>query len=472
MRLTALLGWCTVIGTSLLAACGTSSRETPALTVTPDGGGPAAHAGSNTANGNDTDDGIDVGGDGGVQGGDKLPDQCAADTQTAQQVPVDLYLMVDSSGSMADETAGGTKKWDDVKAALASFVDDPASAGLGVALQFFPIIHAGVPGSCTSDASCGGGANSCARHACLSAVPTLKYCTNDADCGGTAGDCQEIGACSGFFGGGPCFDDNYCTILSTCEKPLTESYCINRDSCTAADYAAPKVTFGQLPAHANGLKAELTAHVVDGLTPTGPALQGAIDAATAQKTANPTHNVAIVLATDGFPTECGVSDIAGIANVAANGKTAGISTYVIGVFTQDEENDAKTNLNQIASKGGSGQAFVVNTQQNVSQGFLQALNTIRGAALPCDYTLPVPKSGTPDYSKVNVQYTSGSTQTTIFNVADASACDPNTGGWYYDVDPSKGTPTKVMVCPKTCDGFKADSQAKIDIVQGCTTIVK
>ncbi len=43
--------------------------------------------------------------------------------------------------------------------------------------------------------------------------------------------------------------------------------------------------------------------------------------------------------------------------------------------------------------GGTGSAFIVDTSMNVSQQFLAALNKIRGAALGCQYKIPVPQGG-------------------------------------------------------------------------------
>ncbi|MEO6577263.1 MAG: hypothetical protein ABIP89_25665, partial [Polyangiaceae bacterium] len=94
-------------------------------------------------------------------------------------------------------------------------------------------------------------------------------------------------------------------------------------------------------------------------------------------------------------------------------------------------------------------------------------------ARPCQYTLPIPESGTPDYTKLNVQYTSGSGASSIIGYATSVAgCDPMTGGWYFDADPAMGGhPTKVIMCPATCTKLKADTTGKIDIVQGCSTQV-
>ena len=61
-------------------------------------------------------------------------DTCAADVSTAQELPLDIYLMLDESGSMLDQTATGGTKWDAVKAAVEAFLKDKASAGLGVGL--------------------------------------------------------------------------------------------------------------------------------------------------------------------------------------------------------------------------------------------------------------------------------------------------------------------------------------------------
>jgi len=211
----------------------------------------------------------------------------------------------------------------------------------------------------------------------------------------------------------------------------------------------------------------------DGLTPSAPALQGAIDEATSYTAANPDHAVAVVLATDGFPTECTPRDIPSIAAIAASGVSAtpSIKTFVIGVFNASEQAQATTNLNQIAAAGGSGSAFVISTAGNVTAAFLMALNQIRGSALPCDYKLPVPMSGLPDYGLVNVEFTSAGITKVVPGVNSASACDPMLGGWYYDVDPNVGTPQKVILCPKSCDTVRADVAGQIDIVQGCATIV-
>ena len=65
-----------------------------------------------------------------------------------------------------------------------------------------------------------------------------------------------------------------------------------------------------------------------------------------------------------------------------------------------------------------------------------------------------------------------SSPTTILYVGSAADCEPTTGGWYYDADPKNGgTPTKILVCPATCDLVGAGSGGQVDIRVGCKTVL-
>jgi hypothetical protein len=233
-------------------------------------------------------------------------------------------------------------------------------------------------------------------------------------------------------------------------------------TCNASDYANLEVAVGTLPAVASAVTMSLPNHGPRGLTPTAPALQGAIDAASLYAMANPEHQVAVVLATDGVPTECdpqAIPDIAAIAAAAANA-TPPILTFVIGIGNV-------AGMNEIAIAGGTNQAYVINVG-NAGEQFLQALNDIRGSLLACEFDIPVPTMGDVDFDLVNVQLTpDGGMTETIPQVSSAQECT-DAGGWYYD-DPS--APTRIIVCPKTCDRVKALNNAAIKIVLGCKTVV-
>jgi len=385
--------------------------------------------------------------------------------------------MIDTSASMDDLVAAGESKWSAITSAMTTFVNDPASAGIGLGLQYFPLTAAGVPASCTSSAQCGTG-GPCLLAICANQQETIP-CSTAADCPRRAA-CVSIGECENDHnylcqdpGNSQCSPDPNGFALGACQV-LTSSTCINGDSCSAQDYATPAVAIAPLPGVAASVISSLSSHQPVGNTPTSAALQGAIDEATTQARANPGHVVVAVLATDGIPDECTPIAIPGIEQIAAAGLAGSpsIKTFTIGVFTPDDVSSGTSALNGIASAGGTGQAFIVNSStQNVEQQLSAALTAIRGASLPCSYLLPVPDSGAPDFSKLNVQYTPASgTATTVPYVESPSRCTM-TGGWYYDVDPAEGgVPSQIVVCPATCSEFQTETGGLVDVVLGCQTV--
>lgn len=450
------------------------------------GGSSGGSGGGNTggmSTGGNTGAG-DVGGfgqgGGGTGGGTGGGMECAGSTVKGELIPLDMYIMLDKSGSMLSQTGAagnGPTKWDAVTNALKAFFQDPGSAGLGVGIQFFPINKPGVPDSCTTNAQCGAG-GPCLLSACEFDLQTgiLTPCASNNDCS-FFDQCVDLGQCQN--------DTNYVCLyqqpevdcgggLGTC-KPIVSSYCVNQDTCTAGDYATPAVEIALLNAAAGPLGAAIDAKSPNGATPTAPALDGAIAHAKSWASAHPDHKVVTVLATDGLPTECDPTDINQIANLAQAGVngTPSILTFVIGVFSAADVG-AQQNLDQIAQKGGTQSAFFITDNQDVTQAFLDALHAIQGETLACEYQIPSPPDGSElDYNKVNVEYTpSGSnTPETVFYVGKESACDPMTGGWYYDKDPAAGQiPTKILMCPATCTVLKGQG-GQIDIKMGCETIV-
>lgn len=409
---------------------------------------------------------------------------CATETKQADALPLDIHIMLDASGSMMSRTGAngtGPTKWSAVKDALKGFIGDGKSAGIGVGLQIFPIVHAGAPATCTSDADCTpGGYGNCFLKACeYTTNGALLPCDSAADCPGNAA-CLPIHECKqGPFVLGNCLAGSSMPGL-TCSNncsALTQSTCAKKE-CFLDDYDDARVPIAALPGNAGTLTSN-----IDGipnppqtaLTPTSIAVEGGLAYAKQHKTANPGHAVVMVLATDGLPTRCTPYDSAAIASTAAAAVGAGVKTFVIGVFDQANAATGKTNLDAIAAGGGTSKAFIISSGGNVTAEFQKALDQIRGASLPCDYTLPKPTSGTADYTKVNVQYTSPTGQATVYPQVPggAGACGGQTG-WYYDVDPASGTPTKIILCPASCDAVKAGSGAgaKVDVLLGCQTIVR
>jgi len=121
---------------ALLVACAPGS---PTSLDGGGGGGTQGEGAGAPTSGAGGDIGFDPHPGAGGSGGSGI-DACAASGQDATLVPVDMFVMVDKSGSMGD-----SGKWTNAKAAFASFFQDPAAASLKVAMRFFP--DAGCDGS-------------------------------------------------------------------------------------------------------------------------------------------------------------------------------------------------------------------------------------------------------------------------------------------------------------------------------------
>jgi hypothetical protein len=330
---------------------------------------------------------------------------CAATRAEAAPVPIDLYILQDQSGSMSLQG-----KWDAVSRALKAFVQLPAARGMSVGLGFFPRPPGAAPPECS---------------AC-----------NDTECFARCG-CLSI----------------------TCNPRLCLCAQYSTSSCYTSDYTFPAVPIAELPAAAGSIIDALVAVHPDGGTPTHPALQGAL-AYARDWTARTGRRVAIALATDGEPTNCGDNNIDSISKLVRAAAGQGLYTFVVGVGPELQ------NLNAIAAAGGTGRAYLVEGG-DVQTAFLAALQSIQGAAarLSCAYSIPAPPMGqTLDPEKVNVEVTAGGSTATLGQVLDRSRCDAR-GGWYYD-DPAR--PTQILLCDSSCSPGGA-APTRIDVTFGCKT---
>src|SRR5687768_4610197 len=141
-----------------LLACSSKSRDDEPAGVGAGGsagvsGGTGGTGGSAAASG--TGAVIGVAGTTNATGGTGGIDACVGEKSTGELVPVDLFVMLDISGSMLDPTEDGTDKWTRVQQALTAFLTDDGSAGLGVGIQYFPLNKQGVPATCTTNEACG-----------------------------------------------------------------------------------------------------------------------------------------------------------------------------------------------------------------------------------------------------------------------------------------------------------------------------
>ncbi|MEM6293065.1 MAG: hypothetical protein AAGA54_17445 [Myxococcota bacterium] len=153
-----------------------------------------------------------------------------------------------------------------------------------------------------------------------------------------------------------------------------------------------------------------------------------------------------------------------------------------GIVSKEESNVACGNggacCNLAASQGVVYQELIAQTggvEGNLCDQEFQpvfaavAQQVIGGASLACSYTIPPPPDGEVfDRDRVNVEFEDGTgTKLVIGRVDDVNACAGVENGWYYD-DPIN--PTRISVCPQTCDTIQSFDAGKVAIKFGCETI--
>lgn len=246
-------------------------------------------------------------------------------------------------------------------------------------------------------------------------------------------------------------------------------------SCDPADYERPEVPIALLPGNAAAIAGSLDAQQPFTDTPSAPALSGAVNHAIAWRDNHPSHGVAVVFVTDGQPNQCGtVDDVEHVARTAW--EQAGMATYVIGVISPgvdcgilDPNPPNELDLHRVAAAGGTEQALMVDTTGDPAAQFLDRMDQIRTSAqIPCEFQIPDPPEGDRiDHGAVNVEYVPpGGSPSLVYHVGDRGGCDPAEGGWHYD---DQNNPTRILLCPATCDAVETQINARLDIALGCET---
>lgn len=439
---------------------------------------------------------------------------CLTEVREAEGIDLDLFIMLDRSGSMLWQT-GTTTKWDAVTSALSQFLDDPETAGIGVGLGTFPEDVEAVPTSCQSDPDCGAFGPCVIEGLCPFLNPqtqqsincsTLQpcehpedqaadgYCKNapehacvaGTDCPGNEGACLDIRCTDGV-----CADDTgqlfACTVGTRCIRPdgsdlgdcqPRAGYCFGGDDCSSATYAHPTVPITLGAARNDAIQQQLQTIEPGGGTPTAPALQGALQYARDWKNDHPERAIAVILATDGFPSECidtsVVDPVAPVLAAARAGAGASppVRTYVVGVFSGDEASfGARDILDSMARAGETERAYLVDADGNVGDEFLLALEQISSTAIACEFQLAA--ADDVDFSTVNLRLTLGNgDEIQLGNIGDAGNCeDKGEFGWYYEQSEDGGAPSRIRVCPQVCDLFAHSGRGRVDLQIGCATLL-
>jgi hypothetical protein len=221
-------------------------------------------------------------------------------------------------------------------------------------------------------------------------------------------------------------------------------------------------------AQRNAIAAAIDGVEPGGLTPTLPALQGAIQYA---KRFNQEQGMgraqAVVLVTDGMPTLCqdplSVPEIAEVASQSYLSDPS-VMVFVVGIGPGME------NLHQIAQMGGTEHAYLFEEGAAASD-FIDTLKTITSAAISCAFEIPQPPTGEMlDFSKVRMRWqpdpSGAPAEIQEFPHRESSAgCDgTKSAGWYYD---SPDEPTAVIACPCTCSRIRT---GLVEVQYGCAPI--
>lgn len=241
----------------------------------------------------------------------------------------------------------------------------------------------------------------------------------------------------------------------------------NRDDCSIEACSRPLVESGPLTAASGDADAQ-EQRLVDAIrstnawgedgrgTPTYAALGGGLEWGRQYQADHPGERAIVILVTDGEPNGCN-SDNSAIAGLAGDAfRQDGIETYAIGL-----EGSQERQMDEIAEAGGTGEGIFIGSA-NAQQDLLEALTTIRGETLDCEFDIPDPDMGELDPNKVNVVLTAGDSDEQFSKVDGAQQCGDD-NAWYY-----QGS-DRIVLCPAACDATLANPNASISLVFGCTT---
>jgi hypothetical protein len=436
------------------------------------GGGTALGGGGTVSGGSGGDLGTAEGGLDAIADGNET---CAEAIETVSLPKMDLVLLVDASSSM-NESLGTMTKWEEVSTALRAFVGDARSAGLGVGLQFMP--QPGPGSSCDSELDCG-----------FLASVTPPACEPVGFCGGGPTSGESLSRCGARYpacaGGAPCLPGGRCAVTGLdctntdepCAGSSPDDLCKGRpktcdiaddiQGCNSVVYESLAVGIAPLPVPGRQLvTAALAIREPGGTSPLGPAVKGSLAALEADLALHPDRRGLLVIAGDGGkPIECDKGDIAAIVALLSGARNAAsrISTYVVGTFLSSDT-EARSNLEQLATAGGTGAPLMAAPTQDFAQRFL---DRVRDDARRCEFEIPPPKSGPLDLTRVNVDIETSAGIESVPYVGSVALCDPASGGWYYDVDLGEGgTPERVVTCEATCARLYAQGST-VEIRFGC-----
>ncbi len=442
------------IGVALVWGCAASND-----TRTSGSGGSDTTSGTGLTTGS-TGTGVDI--DAGDSGFD--PDAaCAKFTAEAKQAPAALLFVLDGSASMSQ-----SQKWGTAQLATATAIDKDVFDTMSLGLVRFPANFVGTPQClcdyCVGDCTCFGQIPM--GVACgVSFLPQVALAPAGLD---------KTNAPQGVR------HDIYQYLISN--NPLT-----NDPSDASPIYDALSAGYAALKAYP-GVDKRLLVLITDGgfscTSLSSPPRPGYSDGACGDWEYPDTVNTLITQArTDaaapintfivGVPGSNSTGQMQGSYATAPYHMRLALSTYA--VSGSPDTVDPACDKSATFTQNGADPAAPCHIDLSNGASFnpdalAQAITDIRGKALGCLYDLPAPPPGeTIDLGQVNVNVTLDSATTALKKRSDPADTCAQDGCWDYKTE---GTTTKVEIIGKTCTDISAATDAKVDILVGCATVIK
>lgn len=246
------------------------------------------------------------------------------------------------------------------------------------------------------------------------------------------------------------------------------------DACDPGAYSSPEVPVAPLPDVAGDVVASLAAHAPSTLTPTYPALQGALEYMAERSAMHPSRQAAVALITDGVPGRCGGDEappscpncsksLSALEDLIASfaSWSPPVPTFLIALGEAQE-------LAPVVTATSPTGAIVIDDGDARAQT-RQALLSIVTERPFCSFSPPSPLYPDEPLDINQVQITlrpaRGDEQMTP-RLSRASDCDINLGdGWYYDPPVE---PDRIVLCSGTCADLAAG--ASIGSKVGCVPV--
>jgi hypothetical protein len=240
-------------------------------------------------------------------------------------------------------------------------------------------------------------------------------------------------------------------------------------SCAFDHYREAALPIDDVSQMAHGAITRLNAVQPQGQTPTAPALTAALDLASSYGLTHPERSVVVVLATDGLPTACAPTDAAALAELAKEALQGPAHVRTLVVASQALSGGERSGLESIAVAGGTDHSLLLDPHADFARQLGDALDAAAARQVACDLALPEPPTAQRlDYDAVNVVL-DGAVRSTLPRVSGPAHCTA-AGGWYYDVDPALGAPSRLNMCKASCD--RASSARRLSVELGCKTVVR